>query len=211
MTREEERVEFRILGPLEVAADGESVSLGGGKQRALLAVLLLHAGRVVSVDRIVDDLWGENVPETAHKMVQVYVSQLRKQLPGDLLRTRAPGYLLELDGHALDLRRFDELVSDGRAALAAGRPEHAAQQLRAALDLWRGPALAEVEEPFAQLESSRLEEERLACLEERIEADLELGRHAELVPELEALVRRLPHRERLRGQQMLALYRSGRQ
>ena len=211
MTRESDLVDFRILGPLEVASNGDNVPLGGGKQRALLAVLLLHADRVVPVERIIDDLWGESVPDTAPKMVQVYVSQLRKQLPGELLRTRAPGYVLELDGHALDLHRFDELVEQGRAALANGQPEQAARELRAALDLWRGSALAEFEEPFAQLESARLEEQRVVCLEERIEADLALGRHAQLVGELESLVRRLPHRERLRGQHMLALYRSGRQ
>ncbi len=162
------------------------------------------------MDRIVDDLWGEAVPETAPKMVQIFVSQLRKQLPRELLRTRAPGYVAELDAHSLDLRRFEQLGDQGRAALAGGRAEAAAQRLEAALALWRGPALGEFEEPFARLESMRLEEQRVACLEDRIDADLARRRHGELVGELETLVRRHPLRERLRGQLMLALYRSGR-
>jgi DNA-binding SARP family transcriptional activator len=204
-------MEFRILGPLEAADGATPARLTGGRQRALLALLLIHADRVVAIDRLVDDLWGEQVPETAQKMVQVYVSRLRKQLPPGVLRTLPPGYLVDLDGHSLDLRRFEQLEEQGRAALAQGRAEEAAHRLREALALWRGPALAEFEEPFAPLESSRLEEQRLACLEERIEADLALARHSELVGELDALVGRHRHRERLRGQLMLALYRSGRQ
>jgi len=203
-------MDFRILGPLEVLGDRGRVPLADGKQKALLAVLLLHADRVVSVERLVEDLWGEDFPGTAHKMVQIFVSQLRKQLPEGLLRTQAPGYVLDLDGHSLDYRRFDEFVVMGRDALARGGAEQAARHFQNALALWRGPALAEFEEPFAGLESARLEEQRLACLEDRIEADLTLGRHAELVGELDALVRRHLYRERLRGQLMLALYRSGR-
>jgi len=204
-------VDFRILGPFEADDDaGAAIALTAGKQKALLALLLLHADGVVAVDRLVEDLWGEDVPETATKMVQILVSQLRKQLPDGLLRTRAPGYLVDLDGHSLDVRRFDELVAAGREALGRGRAEEAATSFRAALALWRGPALAEFEEPFAQLESSRLEEQRLACLEERIEADLELARHTELVGELDSLARRHAHRQRFREQLLLALYRSGR-
>jgi DNA-binding SARP family transcriptional activator len=203
-------MEFRILGPLEAGEGSRRARLTGGKQQALLALLLLHAGRVVPVDRLVDDLWGEDVPETAQKMVQVYVSRLRKQLPTGVVQTRPPGYLLALDGHSLDLQRFEELAERGRAALAGGRVEEAARLLGEALALWRGPALAEFEEPFALVEAPRLEEQRLACLEERIEADLAMARHGELVGELEALVARHRHRERLRGQLMLALYRSGR-
>jgi class 3 adenylate cyclase/DNA-binding SARP family transcriptional activator len=203
-------MDFRILGPLEARDETGPVKLAGGKQKALLAVLLLHAGRVVPIDRLVDDLWGDEVPESAPKMVQILVSQLRKRLPQGLLRTRAPGYVADLDGHSLDLRRFEELTEEGRRELAEGHAGEAAAQFREALALWRGPALAEFEEPFAQLESSRLEEQRLACLEERIEAELVLGRHPQLVAELDALVRRHAHRERLRGQLMLALYRSGR-
>ncbi|HEX4187753.1 MAG TPA: BTAD domain-containing putative transcriptional regulator, partial [Solirubrobacteraceae bacterium] len=203
-------MDFRILGPLEATGDRGHVPLTGGKQKALLAVLLLHADHVVSAERLVEDLWGEDFPGTAHKMVQIFVSQLRKQLPEGLLRTRAPGYVLDLDGHSLDQRRFDEIVAEGREALARGGAEQAARHFQNALALWRGPALAEFEEPFAGLESARLEEQRLACLEDRIEADLALGRHGELVGELYALVRRHRYRERLRGQLMLALYRSGR-
>jgi DNA-binding SARP family transcriptional activator/predicted ATPase len=203
-------VDFRILGPFEATDDTGPVLLSGGKQKALLALLLLHADRVVSVDRLVDDLWGDDVPETAQKMVQIFVSHLRKQLPEQLLRTRAPGYVIELDGHSLDLRRFEELHAVGREALARGDAREAAAALTGALELWRGPALAEFEEPFARLEEARLGEQHLSCLEDRIEADLLLGRHVELVAELDALVRRHPLRERLRGDLMLALYRSGR-
>jgi DNA-binding SARP family transcriptional activator/predicted ATPase len=203
-------MDFRILGPLEAADDTRPVKLTGGKQKALLALLLLHADRVVPMDRLVDDLWGDEVPESAQKMVQIFVSQLRKQLPGELLTTRAPGYLVELDGHSLDLRRFEELHAGGREALARGRAGEAAAAFRGALELWRGPALAEFEEPFARLEEARLAEQHLTCLEECIEVELTLGRHFELVAELDALVRRHPLRERLRGQLMLALYRCGR-
>ena len=203
-------MEFRILGPLEARDETGPVELVGGKEKALLALLLLHADRVVPIDRLVDDLWGHEVPDSARKMVQIYVSHLRKRLPDELLRTRAPGYLADLDGHSLDLRRFEELVEHGHESLVQGRAKEAAAQFNQALALWRGPALAEFQEPFAQLESSRLEEQRLACLEERIEAELALGRHAQLVAELDALVQHHPHRERLRGQLMLALYRSGR-
>src|SRR4029079_11594238 len=169
-------MEFRILGPLEVAGDAGAVELAGGKQKALLALLLLHADRVVSTARLIDDLWGEDVPESAHKMVQIFVSQLRKQLPDGLLQTRAPGYLLDLSGHSFDLRRFAELAEAGRVALAHDRTTDAAELLDGALALWRGPALAEFAEPFAETESARLEEQQLACLEDRIDADLALGR-----------------------------------
>src|SRR5436190_2661642 len=200
-------MELRILGPLDVTG----VQLGGGKQKALLALLLLHAGRVVPVAQLVDDLWGDEAPESAQKMVQIFVSQLRKQLPEGLLRTQAPGYVVDLSGHTLDLTAFTELAQRGRAALASGSPAEAAELLGAALALWRGPALAEFGEPFARHEADRLEEQHIACLEDRIDAELGLGRHAELVGELHALVGRHPHRERLRVQLMLALYRSGRQ
>ena len=203
-------VDFRILGPLEAINEAGPVELTGGKQKALLALLLLHADRVVAVDGIVDDLWGDEVPESAQKMVQIFISQLRKQLPQGLIQTRAPGYRFDLDGHSLDLRSFEKLHADGREALAGGRAREAATILRRALELWRGAALAEFEEPFARLEESRLAEQHLTCLEECVDAELILGRHAELVAELDALVRRHPLRERLRGQLMLALYRCGR-
>ena len=203
-------MEFRILGPLEAADDGGPVELTGGKQKALLALLLLDVGRVISVERVIDSLWGDDVPESARKMVQIFVSQLRKQLPPGLIETRAPGYRVLLAGHTLDLNRFEALQTRGREAFVAGRPREAAAALAEALDLWRGPPLAEFQEPFAQQEGARLAERQLTCVEERIDADLQLGRHADLVGELEALVRRHPLRERLRGQQMLALYRCGR-
>ncbi len=203
-------VDFRILGPLEAADDTGPLDLAGGKQRALLAFLLLQAGRVVPVDHLVGGLWGDEVPDSAPKMVQIFVSQLRKRLPRELIQTRSPGYRLDLDGHTLDLHSFETLQARGREALADGRAEEAAGVLRRALDLWRGVPLAEFPEPFARLEEARLEEHRLACLEERIDAELALGREAALVAELEALVQRHPLRERPRGQLMLALYRCGR-
>jgi DNA-binding SARP family transcriptional activator len=203
-------VEFRILGPLDAVDDAAPVELTGGKQKALLALMLLHADRVLPVDRIVDDLWGDEVPESARKMVQIFVSQLRKQLPAGLIQTRAPGYRCVLDGHTLDLHVFDALHAKGRDASTAGDPEAAAGALREALELWRGTPLAEFQEPFAENERARLLEQQLACREQRIEADLELGRHVDLVGELDILVRRHPLRERLRSQQMLALYRGGR-
>ncbi len=213
-------MEFRILGPLEVCADGRELSLGGAKQRALLAVLLLHANEVVSIDRLVDELWGDRSPATAVKTVQVYVSQLRKALRGRrgegdeerVLVTRATGYMLRVEPGQLDADRFQRLVHQARQELAAERPRQAAQMLLEALALWRGPALADFAlDGFAQNEIARLEEARISAIEERIEADLALGRHSELVGELESLVTAHPLRERLRGQLMTALYRSGRQ
>jgi DNA-binding SARP family transcriptional activator/pimeloyl-ACP methyl ester carboxylesterase len=201
---------FGILGPLEVH-DGEApVRLGGHRQRALLARLLLEPNRTVSVDRLVEDVWEDNVPESAVKMVHISVSQLRKVLPPGTLVTHPPGYSLEVEPETIDVVRFTRLRSAGRAAFAAGDLQAASATLRDALALWRGAALAEFSERFAQTESARLEELHLACLEDRIEADLALGHHADLVGELEALVIRLPLRERLRGQLMLALHRSGR-
>ena len=201
-------MEFRILGPLEVSDGERSIPLGGAKQRALLAVLLLHANEVVSTDRLIDDLWGAHPPETASTALQGYVSRLRKVLGAEALITQAPGYVLQVDSHDFDLDRFHALLDQARESEAAV----AAERLREALALWRGPALADFSfEAFAQEEIARLEEQRLATLEERIEADLALARHAEVVGELEGLVGRHPLRERLRAQLMLALYRSGRQ
>jgi DNA-binding SARP family transcriptional activator len=203
-------MEFCILGPLEARVDERVVDFGKGKEKALLALLLLHADRVVPVDQLVDDLWGERVPGSAPKMVQIFVSQLRKQLPDGLLQTRAPGYRLVLADNSLDLHRFERLAAAGSDALRAGRVAEAREKLRDALALWRGPALTEFSEPFAQVEGARLEELRLMCLEDRIEADLAAGRHYELIAEIDALVRRHPLRERPRSQLMLALYRAGR-
>ena len=205
-------MDFRILGPLEVSLDGRAVPLGGKKQRALLALLLLHANEALSSDRLIDELWGESPPETVTTMLQVYISRLRKALGAERIVTRAPGYLLHVEPGELDLERFESLAAAGREALSAAQAAAAAERLHDALSLWRGAGLADfASEPFAQREIGRLEELRLATLEERIEADLALGRHAELVGELEALVQEHPLRERLRGQLMLALYRSGRQ
>jgi YVTN family beta-propeller protein len=205
-------MEFRILGTLEVLVDGRQAPLGGARQRAVLAILLLHRGEVVSVDRVVDELWGERPPDTATKTVQVYVSRLRKALGDGVLVTRGGGYALEVGSDEVDADRFARLGDQGREALDRGDARGAAETLRAALDLWRGPPLADFAyESFAQNEIGRLAELRLVVLESRIEADLALGRHAALVPELENLVREHPARERLRGQLMLALYRSGRQ
>jgi DNA-binding SARP family transcriptional activator/pimeloyl-ACP methyl ester carboxylesterase len=203
-------VEFRLLGPLEVIAGAAPSPIASGKQAALLAVLLLSANRTVARDRIVDELWGADVPESAQKMVQIHVSQLRKVLPEPRLHTRPPGYLLEVGDDELDLARFERLVADGRDALSRGDAAEAAALLRRADGLWRGPALAEFAEAFARQESARLEELRLAALEWRIEAELALGRHSELVGELQTLTARYPLRERLRAHQLLALYRSGR-
>jgi DNA-binding SARP family transcriptional activator len=207
-------MDYRILGPLE-AFDGERrLALGGTRQRSVLAVLLLHANEAVARDVIVDDLWGENPPPTAPKVLQNCISALRKQLPtgADVLRTVGTCYALRLEPAELDRDRFEDALADGRAALAAGAAEEAAARLREALALWRGPPLSDFTyERFAQDEIARLQELHVAATEERIDADLALGRHDELVPELEALVARHPLRERLRRQLMLTLYRCGRQ
>jgi DNA-binding SARP family transcriptional activator len=201
-------MEFRVLGPLEVVEDGQALPLGGTKPRALLACLLLRANQVVSMDRLIEELWPDAAPRTAAKTIQVYVWKLRKELGEGRLVTRPPGYVLRVDPSELDLTRFEALLEEARGV----HPKRAAEQLREALTLWRGQPLADLAyEPFAQTDIARLEELRLAALEERIEADLATDRHRELVGELEALVAEHPLRERLRGQLMLALYRSGRQ
>jgi len=208
-------MDFRILGPLEVLSEEGVLDVGGGKQRSVLVLLLLHANEIVSSDRLIDGLWPDEPPPSAAKIVQVHVSRLRKALDGvgdEILLTRGHGYELRVAPGQLDLDRFQGLLEDGRAALAADNPDKAAETLRNALALWRGPPLADFAyDSFAQGEIARLEELRLAALEERIEADLALGRHDAVVQELEQLVGRHPLRERLRGQLMLALYRAGRQ
>ena len=201
-------MEFRILGPLEVSGVDGPVALGGGRERALLALLLLHANEVVRSDLLIEELWRGEPPASAAKALQVYVSRLRKRLGADVVTTRARGYAVIVADDELDLARFERLVGEARGAA----PLEAASKLRDALSLWRGPTLPELaNEPFAQAEIARLEELRLATLEDRVDADLGLGRHSELVAELELLVTRNPYRERLRRQLMLALYRSGRQ
>ncbi|HZT44885.1 MAG TPA: AfsR/SARP family transcriptional regulator [Gaiellaceae bacterium] len=200
-------MEYRILGPLEVLAGDRSLPLGGPKQRALLALLLLRANEVVAADELIDRLWQGGGPATAAKVLQVQVWRLRKVLGSDVLATRAPGYALRIGADELDLARFETLVREARGA----PPAVAAEKLSAALALWRGTPLGDLAHEDFALEVARLDELRLVALEERIEADLALGREAEVVPELEALVAANPYRERLHGQLMLALYRSGRQ
>jgi DNA-binding SARP family transcriptional activator len=201
-------MDFRLLGPLEVVERDRPLALGGVKQRSLLAILLLQANELVSTDRLIDQLWGPAPPATCAKSIQVYVSRLRKQLGDQRLATQAPGYVLQVEPSELDLARFEQLADEARR----GDPRTAARKLRDALALWRGSPLADLAyEPFAQPEIARLEELRMAVLEQRIDADLAVGRHAELVGELEALIVRNPLRERLRFQLMLALYRSTRQ
>jgi DNA-binding SARP family transcriptional activator len=208
-------VEFRLLGPLEVVHDGRLLEIGGVKERALLAILLLNANHAVPVDRLIDDLWGDEPAESARNSLQVRVSNVRKALRSaapDVIATVPPGYLARLGSEQLDLQRFERLHGEGEQALARHEAELAAKLLREALSLWRGPALAEfANEPFARAAAGRLEELRLLALERRIEADLELGAEAGVVAELEALAAEHPYRESLYRLQMLALYRSGRQ
>ena len=214
-------MEYRILGPFEVSDNGRGIEIGGPKPRALLAVLLLHANEVVSPDVLIDELWGETPPATAVKTLQAHVSRLRKALNGEgdasthgtgVLRTSGHGYLLRVEPDQLDADRVRDMVDEARRARHDGKPEQAAEELRRALAVWRGPALADFAyESFARAEIARLDELQLTALEERIEADLAVGQHGELIGELESLVARHPLRERLRGQLMLALYRSGRQ
>jgi DNA-binding SARP family transcriptional activator/class 3 adenylate cyclase len=209
-------VEFRILGPLEVLDGDRPIALPGGRGRALVAVLILNAGEVVSTERIIDELWGESPPSTVRTALQGLVSSLRKRLQpapniGEgpaVLHTVPPGYVLSIDPTDVDAHRFRRLLEEARAAPASER----SARLRKALNLWRGPALADFTyEPFAQREITVLEELRLAAIEERVEAELALGLHTELVAEVETLVAEHPFRERLRGQLMVALYRAGRQ
>ena len=204
-----QRVEFAILGPLQVWSGGREILVPRRKQRALLTLLLLHANEVVSQDRLIAALWEGSVPRTAVTALHGSVSQLRKLIGPGRLVTKAPGYLLQAGPDELDLARFGRLVAEARTAT---EPSARSAGLRAALALWRGRPLAEFEDAaFARAELDRLAELRLGVLEERVDADLELGRHLELIVELESLVAAHPYRERLRGQLMLALYRSGRQ
>ena len=205
-------MEFRILGPFEVVRSGGSLALGSAQQRAVLALLLLHRSEVLSTDRLIDELWGESAPATAVKAVQGYVSHLRKALGDGVIATHGRGYVLTVERDQMDVGRFEVLASEGRRALAEGDAVRAGQRLEAALGLWRGEPLADFAyEPFAQGEITRLQEARLVAREDRIDADLALGRDAELVPEIERLMATNQLRERLRGQLMISLYRSGRQ
>ena len=208
-------MEFRVLGPLEIVDGTRQLHVSGARERALLAVLLVHAGQVVAADRLVEELWGSDVPANPANALQVVVSRVRKALeaaagPGRLV-TRKPGYLLDVRTEEVDALRFGRLVAEARRA-GPGEPSRVLPLLEEALGLWRGPALAEfAAEGFARDEIARLAEERFRAVEMKAEAELALGRQAELVGELTALVAANPLRERLRGHLMLALYRSGRQ
>jgi predicted ATPase/DNA-binding SARP family transcriptional activator len=207
-------VEFRVLGSLEVVAGGESLRLGTPRQRTLLGLLLVRAGEVVSCDRLVEELWDGDPPGTALHTLQGYVHRLRRVLGPEAWRvlTRSPGYQLKVSAGELDAQRFQDLAGQGRRALVRGDPRAAADLLAAALGLWRGPLLADLAGVTAlEPERARLEALRLTALEDRVEAELALGGHGALVGELEGLVAEQPFRERLWGQLMLALYRSGRQ
>lgn len=206
------RVEFAVLGPVEVRIEGRALSLGGPKQRALLALLLLNRNEVVSRDRLIDSLWGERAPASAQRSLDTYVSRLRALVGSDRVERHPPGYLIRVEPGEFDVDRFEALLERGREAAATGDSAAARDELRAALNIWRGRALADLESAsFAAEESERLEERRLLALEARIDAELALGAGAELVGELERLVHEHPFRERLLGQLMLSLYRAGRQ
>jgi YVTN family beta-propeller protein len=212
-------VEFRVLGDLEVRRDGQAIPLGAHQQRAVLAVLVLHAGELVSSERLIDDLWGERPPATAAKTLQVYISRLRKALTADgaatseeAIVTRQHGYVLRVGREHIDAQVFAALLEEGRRAHAEGDFQRAGRALEDALELWRGPPLAEFAlEAFARDEIARLEELHLEAVETRVACELELGRHTAVVAELERLTAQHPLRERLRAQHMLALYRCGRQ
>jgi DNA-binding SARP family transcriptional activator len=217
---EDNGVRFGILGPLEARRGGELIDLGAPKQRSVLAMLLVSANAVVSLDRLVDALWGEDPVPTATGALQVYISHLRRALAADgaprsrsdVIVTQAPGYLLRVGAGDLDATRFETLAAEGHRLLAAGEPGPARAALDEALGLWRGPALAEYAfETFAEREAARLEELRAVALEGRLEADIAMGAHAVAVPELEALVAEWPLREQLWTLLMVALYRCGRQ
>jgi DNA-binding SARP family transcriptional activator/ABC-type transport system substrate-binding protein/streptogramin lyase len=209
-------MDVRILGSLEVRSSGTVADLGHAKQRTVLGVLVLHRNEVVSTERLIDELWGVQPPPTATKLIQHYVSHLRRQLKGvgidGVVRTQAPGYVVHLDEESLDAARFEQLLAGARALRDQQETQRAADAYREGLALWRGKALADLSfESFARNEVERLNEARLDALTERIDCDLALGRHAELIGELEGLVATHPLREGLREKLMLALYRSGRQ
>ncbi|MFL5959710.1 MAG: BTAD domain-containing putative transcriptional regulator [Gaiellaceae bacterium] len=208
-------MEFRILGPLEVVEDGNLVALGTLKERLVLGVLLLHANEFVSRERLIDDLWGEAPPPTAHKAVNVYVSKLRKALSlagADPISTASGGYRLYVEPESVDASRMQVLIAEARNCVAEGTLETAAQRFQEALASWRGPTLAGLQlESRGRDEVAQLDELRLAALMDRIDCDLALGRQEEVLGELNVLVREHPLRERLRAQQMLALYRADRQ
>jgi DNA-binding SARP family transcriptional activator len=203
------RIEFLVLGPFEVWADACPVRLNGRKQRALLAVLALRARQIVSKDILIAELWGETPPRTARNALHNYVSLVRRAIGSGILQTRDQSYLLAIEPDQVDLLRFEQLVREGHAANSI---HERAMKLREAVALCRGPALSDLAyEPFVLREAPRLEELQLKARQALIEAELELGHAADLVPDLEALVAAYPFREHFHAQLMLALYRSGRQ
>src|SRR5829696_8401357 len=205
-------MEYRILGPLEVARAGRVVPIGAGRQRALLALLLLNRNQALPTDRLIYELWGERPPATAVKILQNAVSQLRRPLSDGALVTEGHGYALMVEPGAMDVDEFERAIEQARTAMVAMDAASAAAGFRRALALWRGAALGDLaSEPFARAEAARLEERRAVAFEERVEADLALGKHADLVGELEAAIALEPLRERRRSLLVLALYRSGRQ
>ncbi|GLZ48181.1 hypothetical protein Acsp06_43660 [Actinomycetospora sp. NBRC 106375] len=212
-------IEFRVLGQLEVVREGESLNLRGPKQRSVLAMLLLNAGRVVAVHELVDGIWGERPPDTAENTVQVYVSTLARTLEPDrpardreLIRTRGGGYVLELGAHPLDLQMFLTEVADAHALLQRHRHAEASALFERALSRWRGPALGDLgDQPFAATEIPAIEESRLAAIEASLEAEMALGRHGSAIPRLTRLVDQHPLRERFHAQLMTALYAAERQ
>jgi DNA-binding SARP family transcriptional activator len=205
-------VEYRILGPVEALLDGRPAQLGAPKQRAALVLMLCHPNTVVPSSRLIDGLWGDDPPGSAANLVQGYISGLRKVLGKEAIETRGAGYLVRVEPRGLDLTRFEELASEGSRALERSDPLGASDALRRALALWRGPALADLaDEPLLDPVAGRLEELRVLALERRIEADLGVGRNADVIGELEILIAEHPLRERPRGLLMTALYRAGRQ
>ena len=209
-------IDYRLLGPIEAGLDGHALDIGGQKQRALLAILLLSANEPVSRNVLVDRLWGDHPPVGAQHTLEVYVSRLRKTLEpaagGPVVLARPGAYVLRTPEERIDIRRFERLAAQGRRALEEDAPDRAAADLREALALWRGAPLSDVsQEQFARGEIARLEEMRAGVTEDLIDADLALGRHGDLVGELQALVAAHPLRERLYQQLMIALYRCGRQ
>src|SRR3954452_4422915 len=204
-------MELRVLGQLEASDGPTQLDLGPPKQRAVLARLAFDANRTLRLETLLDDVWGDNLPRSAPKMVHIYISQLRKVLPDGRLRTEGGGYRLVLEDGERDVDQVGQLRAAARDAQAGGEPAVAAARLAEALALWRGPALGDLSGPFAERERARLEDLRLACQEERIAADIDAGTQDEVIGELEALIGRYPLRERPRALLMVALYRAGRQ
>ncbi|GAA1007432.1 AfsR/SARP family transcriptional regulator [Streptomyces thermogriseus] len=216
-------MDIQVLGPLNADINGVSIVPTAGKPRQILALLAFYPGRVMPVPTLMEEIWGANLPRSAMTTMQTYILQLRRRLgtamgpdaPGsakDVLATRHGGYLLRIPPESVDVHRYEQLVAAGQSAFDAGEDERAAGLFRRALDMWQGPALVDVRVgPVLEIEVVRLEESRLGTIERRIDADLRLGRHSELLAELTDLIARHPQHEGLHSQAMVALYRSGRQ